>query len=504
MAIKRLDIQTTQRAAIKRGPFNADMWNSTINELTTDLANLALQWNQLLVPLLKTVPDGTLDSAVNGYINGLDGRTCFVDWQANTTPLKIRYYHIGKQRPKTIKEALDDLYTFIGSGGDVNNTTIINGGLTDEQKRLIGDRIFDGSPSDTDSIDFITHANALNIEQIAKDLYGPSWVLNNNGTPILTNSVQAMVHALLLIHNGSWSGDITVNHDGIGGTSTLAGAYNAGSSSAHQTLVIANAKGGGVIIDGIVDDGTWTGTDPLTVTTGITTTGGQEKTLSLIARGSTPLSTTLTNSAHLSLTSKDASTNEIKDIIQLQESPFSGGASAAGIGAAVGFGATTTGGLAGGYKGMGRVGAVLIDPVSATLTSAIVLASVSENGALPNWDNGANIWITGGGNTTNATPLEVMSIPIPNSTIRVFQGIVKINATTTDGLNMRTWKFDFSGSTAITPLSTIDSLQFDAGTSTTWVAAISYASGNIVVTVTGAASTNIKWKASMELFITIA
>ncbi|HLX54548.1 MAG TPA: hypothetical protein VKR58_11435, partial [Aquella sp.] len=71
--ISRLNIQTTQQTLAKGKPFSADLFNDFSTSAATDLASLALQWNQYLVPALSLIPDGTQDTLVNGFANGIDG-----------------------------------------------------------------------------------------------------------------------------------------------------------------------------------------------------------------------------------------------------------------------------------------------------------------------------------------------------------------------------------------------------------------------------------------------
>lgn len=117
MAITRLDIQTTQQTIPRGAPFNADSYNDLSESISTDFASLALQWNNSLRPLLSLMPDGSQDTLINGFGSGLDGRTFYVDASANLAVDKIRYYNTIRQRPKTLKEMLDDLFSIVPNAG---------------------------------------------------------------------------------------------------------------------------------------------------------------------------------------------------------------------------------------------------------------------------------------------------------------------------------------------------------------------------------------------------
>jgi hypothetical protein len=107
--ISRLNIQSVQHDIPKGAPFDANEFNDLSAETSTDFASLASQWNTLLLPLCSASPDGSSDSLINAYKNGLDGSTMYVDSRANTSADKLRYYNEIRKRPKTIKEMIDEL-----------------------------------------------------------------------------------------------------------------------------------------------------------------------------------------------------------------------------------------------------------------------------------------------------------------------------------------------------------------------------------------------------------
>ncbi len=107
--IQRLNFSTVNRNAIARGPFSAEDWNDSFKEITKDLANLSLQWNTLLISLTYTIPDGTDDSLVNAFTDGLDGRTIYVDSEASN--IVIRYFNTNRNRPNTAKEQFENIYS---------------------------------------------------------------------------------------------------------------------------------------------------------------------------------------------------------------------------------------------------------------------------------------------------------------------------------------------------------------------------------------------------------
>jgi hypothetical protein len=87
-------------------------WNDSVAEISQDFAGLYDQWNNRFVPLMAPVPDGSVDTDVDAYANGLDGRTLYVNFEA-TNSSDSTYYHSSKSRPNTISEQFDNIYSAI-------------------------------------------------------------------------------------------------------------------------------------------------------------------------------------------------------------------------------------------------------------------------------------------------------------------------------------------------------------------------------------------------------
>lgn len=550
MSLTRLNIQTQLRQVSSGAPFSSLVWTDTLSEITTDLAAISKQWNQLLVPLLVTVPDGSQDSAINAFVNGLDSKTLFADSTASLTNNTGRFFNVIKNRPYTVYEVLLNIFSNIGSsssGTGGGTTTIIqsSGGLTDAQRERIGSNVFDSSTiSSLTSIDGKADNNNLNIIQIAKDLYGvPGWVLNGDGNPILTNSVMLMVDALLELHNGNWSNDITLSHAGIpelvaimnfigqsssevfptfssfniisngssletaisqldaGMTININRAYNYGVTAGDQSINPLNSKGGPLRINGIITNtGSWNGAAAFIANIGDVTTVGAEKNGHIQFKNGTPTSTGLSDTPHLAIRVNDTVTTTVKDAIQVEVSQFASTVPAAGFGAGIGFGTETTTGSGIGLVAMGRIATVLMDPAAATLTAGVVLASKGENNVIPTWDDGSLTIIHSRTQTTNNTETIALSIPIPNTPTRVVKTRTDIIGATSNGLNYAAFTLDGAVSTAIGTLNTMATIDDFAGTGNTWNARLSYSSSNINVLVSGVNASTINWRVGVQLF----
>ena len=239
--IDNLNISFTKRNQAKRGPTSSEQQNDLQFETSTDLARLQDQWNNRLVPLLADLPD-------DAFADGLDGKTVYVDADATSTVFDTTYWNSTTSLPNTLKEQFESVYSSLTTQNDALTLLIQEtAGLTPTQKAAIGDNIFDGAlSSSSSSLDGKSENNRLNITQIGRDVYGDSFILNNDGLAILDNSVKAMLSALLDIHNGNFSDDITVDHSGVSGVDvldivTISGNYVA--TSANHTILADTTSG---------------------------------------------------------------------------------------------------------------------------------------------------------------------------------------------------------------------------------------------------------------------
>jgi hypothetical protein len=226
--IRRFDPAIQRRPAAFRGPRQSEDWTDSWDEIINDLQELSNQWNLGILPLVSTLPDGDDDSSVNVFVNGLDARTCYVDSSVTSSSDPSTYYHSSSDRPKTIYEALGDIYDYMDDVAEDLQadlaTIVVSAALTTEQKARIGMNIFDSTQSsDSTSLDGKSERNRLNLIQVGTDLYGATFSLDNDGTGNLTNTVKDMVDALLSIHGGNWDDDISLIHSGIVVTQTSVG-----------------------------------------------------------------------------------------------------------------------------------------------------------------------------------------------------------------------------------------------------------------------------------------
>lgn len=243
--LKNMAFTFNMRSAPRRGPTSSDNWNDCLEEIKTDLANLSKEWNNKLVKIVTGLPNGSDDTGINAFVYGIDGNHCYVEHGVTSSSDDLTYYDSGNDRPVTLKEAFDSLHTRIDNINEDLQEEIANSAaaLTNAEKAAIGWNIFDSTKtSSSTSLDGKSENNRLNIVQLARDLYGSGYSLDSDGAANLTNSVQAMVDALLELHNGNWSDDATLSHAGVSITLSQTGINDSATENDSFTGTPANLE----------------------------------------------------------------------------------------------------------------------------------------------------------------------------------------------------------------------------------------------------------------------
>jgi len=152
--ISTLNISTIKRNARRRGPTSSEAWNDTFDELVSDLAGLYDQWNNRLKTLTNTLPDGSVDSLIDAFTDGLDGQTLYVKSDAAVSD--TTYYNSTSSRPNTLYEQMVALYAYVD---DINTT--LSG--------TIGGQVF--SAANVSIADNAGVFSATNVETALLELY---------------------------------------------------------------------------------------------------------------------------------------------------------------------------------------------------------------------------------------------------------------------------------------------------------------------------------------------
>lgn len=213
---RRFPISFTRRTVTKNSALSSDTWNASMAEILSDFAFLQSEWNNKLVVLSSTLPDGKKDTLVDAFKFGISGAHLYGDSAATSLTNSGFFWNTVKDRPRTIKEVslrlldeISDVTTTLKN--EIASSTAV---LTAAQKARIGDNIFDSSKTSTaTSLDGLTDSNKQNIVQLATDLYGTgNYTLKGDSVALLTNSVRKHIEKLLDIHAGSWDNDLTLAH----------------------------------------------------------------------------------------------------------------------------------------------------------------------------------------------------------------------------------------------------------------------------------------------------
>ncbi|CAB4160312.1 hypothetical protein UFOVP724_145 [uncultured Caudovirales phage] len=157
---------------------------TNFSNITRDnMSTVSSYINSQIYPILKTLTSGPVYDDVLSV--GLNGSTIISDHLANVNSGAIFWDDtINVGRPKTLKESLLYIQTLA-----IGNQTVIQN-LTDSN---LSDRIaaLESDVIDLQSIDEIQN---LKLQQIAQDVFGPSYQLNNDGnmtrdTPVISSFI---------------------------------------------------------------------------------------------------------------------------------------------------------------------------------------------------------------------------------------------------------------------------------------------------------------------------
>lgn len=150
--ISQLKINSILRIARKRGPTSSEQMNDTVQELVTDFASIHDGWNNSLEPLLGGLPDGTTDSAIDAFTDGLGGDTLYLK-PSSTASLNTRYWNAVKERPYTVFEQFQLVYT------SLDNLTL-----------SINEATADPTAADIEVTDTAENFDGTNVESVLAEL----------------------------------------------------------------------------------------------------------------------------------------------------------------------------------------------------------------------------------------------------------------------------------------------------------------------------------------------
>ena len=200
--IDTLYISFTDRNARRRGPTSSAAINDMHDELASDLAGLYDQWNNRLRPLSSTLPDGTIDSNIDAFTNGLDGQTLYT--KSDATVSDTDYYNNSYVRPNTVYEQFQDIYT---------NLETLESSLSNQ----ISGQVF--SAANISIVDNNNVFDATEVESALSELYtlfSNSFIIRGTGSP--EGVITAGVGSVYVDSSGGIGSTLYIKESGTGNT----------------------------------------------------------------------------------------------------------------------------------------------------------------------------------------------------------------------------------------------------------------------------------------------
>jgi len=229
--------------AASRGQLSASELKSSVDSASTNINHLWSLWSSYVRPVIDSLPAGSKDQRwrpgtglpdkIDALGYGIQGTTLFVSNDSTADTASGRYWDSTDERPKTITEAMEDLWTAVNAL-DVTSDTSTAAAVLEPLWAAIGHRMKDSSlTSLSSSLDARTGQIETNMTQLDADIYGGigAWTF---GTP-LTYSIALNLDALLKVHTvpGGWQN----NPSGIGHAAVAPAAHT------HPTTQIGTLPG---------------------------------------------------------------------------------------------------------------------------------------------------------------------------------------------------------------------------------------------------------------------
>jgi hypothetical protein len=236
--------------APERGQFSAAEFKTSIDSISANINQQWSLWNNHIRPILDSLPSGSRDQRWNSgrglpekidALNyGIQGTTLFVFNDANETSAYGRYWDEIAARPKTIAEALEDIWTSIS---EIDTSTSGETSSIDLQPiwNAVGSWYQTGSSSASGSIDWRLVQLESDSTDLLHDVYSTDAGLGFSGYGFPVHGVAEFIHYLAIAHGvpSGWNGGIPsdVSH-GAFSTPTLDIAYDGGGSGVGRSITV--------------------------------------------------------------------------------------------------------------------------------------------------------------------------------------------------------------------------------------------------------------------------
>lgn len=198
--------------AATRGRLSASELTTSISSISTNINQIWRLWGNNIRPILNSLPAGERDerwrigkglpSKIDAFAYGIQGTTLFVLNDADSIKASGRYWHVTGERPITIAEAFENVWSVINDISTPDTTSTTTDVELDPLWAAIGHRYQDSSLSSlSTSLDSRTGVLEGNIDQLSEDIYGASegFVPWNFGIP-LNFSIAQNIDYILKLH----------------------------------------------------------------------------------------------------------------------------------------------------------------------------------------------------------------------------------------------------------------------------------------------------------------
>jgi hypothetical protein len=209
-----------------KGILKANEIKSSVDSANASISQVWRIWTSTIKPMLDSLPAGARDNRwrdgrglpqkIDALTYGIQGSTLFVFNDAVDTVADGRYWHTTDLRPKTIAEAIEDIWVELSSFA--TGTTTVTSYDLEPLWTAIGHHYKDSAlTSIASSLDARTGVLETNVSQLSSDLFGNPTFSFGWGTP-LTYSVALNLDYILKLHGiaTGWQTDpSSANHSAV-------------------------------------------------------------------------------------------------------------------------------------------------------------------------------------------------------------------------------------------------------------------------------------------------
>lgn len=202
--------------APERGQLSASQFKTSIDSISTNINQQWSLWNTHIRPILDSLPSGRRDERwrsgkglpekIDALSYGIQGTTLFVFNDANATNAYGRYWDTTDERPKTLAEAMEDIWQAIADIEVGTGTSSSSGDLAPLWS-AIGNS-YNGGADASGSLGYRVGVVEGQLTNLDHDLYSTDAGLGFGGSGWPTHGAAEFIHYLAVLHGvaSGWNG----------------------------------------------------------------------------------------------------------------------------------------------------------------------------------------------------------------------------------------------------------------------------------------------------------